>query len=223
MLQSRDQQPVYRKKRRDAAERKKAALKSRAQILGKWLWILFWLDMASIFAELLKNQYVFRITPIFYPAGLILTTACSIACGVILLKLSSVEYRYRTAGICALIVAAAQFLEIFSDKITDGQIIWALFIALPAPIIGMVGTYNEFHAHAAVLTGVSSTLSEKWLVLWKWCLGCTLAMVGSILTFIPFFSTVLLLIASIGVLVVGIVQLVYLYRTAKTFQEYAAK
>ena len=222
ILQSRDKQPGYRLKLQEAAQRKKAAFKSRALILGRWLWVLFWVNVAVTIAALMKNNYALNISPHLYLAGQILSVSCLIACGVIVLKLSLADFRYHTAGICYFVVAAARVLEVFSDEVADGQLIWAIIIAIPAAIIGLVGTYNEFHAHSEVLSGVNNTLSEKWLLLWKWYLGCTIAMVGSTIL-VPFWSTALLLVSSIGVLIIGIIQLVYLYRTANVFRAYSPK
>ena len=65
-------------------------------------------------------------------------------------------------------------------------------------------------------------LAGKWRLLWKWWIGLLLGLFGCI--FLALISAILGLLAiladAIGLLVVGIVKLVYLYRTAKRFREY---
>jgi hypothetical protein len=96
------------------------------------------------------------------------------------------------------------------------------FFTIPAAIIALVGEYNEYMGHSAVLTGVDNELSEKWEVLWKWYIGLFLGMFGCILLMliIPILGAIALIGAAIGLVVVGILKLVYLYRTAKLFREY---
>ena len=72
--------------------------------------------------------------------------------------------------------------------------------------------------------GADNDLSEKWLKLWKWFIRCMLGMIGSVILLLiaPFPGSILLLAASIGLAVVSIAKLVYLYRTAKVFRGYSA-
>ena len=58
--------------------------------------------------------------------------------------------------------------------------------------------------------------------LWKWYIGMTLGLLGSILLMliIPILGLLVALVTAIGTIVVSILKLVYLYRTAKVFREY---
>ena len=73
-----------------------------------------------------------------------------------------------------------------------------------------------------MLAGVDNELSEKWEALWKWNLGLTLGIFGCIflILIIPILAAIALIGTGIGMIVVGILELVYLYRTAKLFREY---
>ena len=77
-------------------------------------------------------------------------------------------------------------------------------------------------AHSAVLSGGDNELSEKWEVLWKLYSGLFLGMLGCIIVMLilPILGAIAILGCAIGTVVVSILKLVYLYRTAKIFREY---
>ena len=153
--------------------------------------------------------------------GQIINAICSLTYGAILLKLGSEEDRYRTAGICALIAGGVSAVVAMITG-TGEEAAWTLLLTLPAAVVAMVGEYNEYMGHSAVLSGVDNELSEKWEVLWKWHIGLFLGMFGCIIVMliIPILGAITILGCAIGTIVVSILKLVYLYRTAKTFQEY---
>ena len=126
-----------------------------------------------------------------------------------------------TAGICALIAGASSALAAIINGGSDGAT-WILIFTIPAAIVGIVGEYNEYMGHSAVLSGVDNELSEKWEVLWKWYIGLFLGMFGCIIVMliIPILGAIAILGCAIGTIVVSILKLVYLYRTAKIFREY---
>ena len=221
-LRSRDSIPDYRIRKIEAEEQRKAAIVKRAPILGKWLWIIFWLIIPSTIGSLMANETTAKILPGLLMPGQIITAICSLTYGAILLKLGSEEDRYRTAGICALIAggvsAAVAIITGTAEEAT-----WTLLFTLSAAVVAMVGEYNEYMAHSAVLSGVDNELSEKWELLWKWYIGLFLGMLGCILLMLiaPVLGAIAILGCAIGTVVVGILKLVYLYRTAKIFREYA--
>lgn len=221
-LQRRDQQPQYRRMKIESEQRQKELLANRALILGKWLWILFWLVVPATIAGIMKTENVMNVSPGIYLTGQILNAVCSIAYGTILLKLSSVEDRYHIAGICTLITAGVSILIAFLFGASKAPT-WSLIITLPAAVVGLIREYNEYNAHSSVLMGADNELSEKWTNLWKWFIRCTLGMIGSVVLVLiaPILGAILLIVASIGTVIVSIAKLVYLYRTAKVFREYS--
>lgn len=219
-LAGRERIPDYRIKKIEAEKQRKAAIARRAPVLGKWLWILFWLIVPNIIAGLMSNETTAELAPALYIPGQILNGACSLAWGLILLKLGTEEDGYRTAGVCSLIAAAASLLTtaISGSQEAAG---WTLIITIPAVVVGLVGEYHEFMAHSAVLTGVDNELAEKWEKLWKWYIIMMLSLLGSILVMLlaPVLGLLVVLAAAIGLIVVEILRLVYLYRTAKVFRK----
>ena len=220
-LRSRDYMANYRLRRIEAEEARKAAIARRAVVLGKWLWILFWLIIPSTIGSIMSNETTAKILPGLLMPGQIINAICSLTYGVILLKLGSEEDRYRTAGICALIAGASSALSAIINGGSDGAT-WILIFTIPAAIVAIVGEHNEYMAHSAVLSAVDNELSEKWEVLWKWYIGLFLGMFGCliIMLIIPILGAIGIIGAAIGTVVVSILKLVYLYRTAKIFREY---
>lgn len=220
-LRSRDSMPDYRIRKIEAEEMRKAAIAKRAPVLGKWLWIIFWLIIPSTIGSLMANESTAKILPGLFMPGQIINAVCSLTYGAILLKLGSEEDRYRTAGICALIAGGVSaVVAIITGSAEEAT--WTLLFTLPAAVVAMVGEYNEYMAHSAVLSGVDNELSEKWEVLWKWYIGLFGVMIGSILVMliIPILGALAILAAAIGTIVVSILKLVYLYHSAKIFREY---
>lgn len=220
-LRSRESMPDHRRRTQEAEAQRRAAISQRAPDLGKWLWVIFWLVIPSAVASVLTNDTVVSMAPALKLPGSILQTACSIAYGVILLKLAVHEDRYRTSGICALVTGACCLLTAVITGAGETPA-WTLLFTLPAAIVALVGEYNEYMAHSGVLTGVDSELSDKWHKLWGWYILFMVALVLSLLLvmIIPILGLLVTLASTIGISVVSILKLVYLYRTAKLFREY---
>ena len=220
-LRSRESMPDYRIRKIEAEEQRKAAIAKRAPVLGKWLWIIFWLVIPSSIGSIMAHETTAKILPGLFMPGQIINAICSLTYGAILLKLGTEEDRYRTAGICALIAGASSALAAMINGGSDGAT-WILIFTIPAAIVAIVGEYNEYMAHSAVLSGVDNELSEKWEVLWKWYIGLFAGIFGSILLMliIPVLGAIAVIGTTIGTVVVSILKLVYLYRTATIFREY---
>ena len=220
-LRSRESMPDYRIRKIESEKMRKAAIAKRAPVLGKWLWIIFWLVIPSSIGSIMAHETTAKILPGLFMPGQIINAICSLIYGAILLKLGSEEDRYRTAGICALIAGASSALAAMINGGSDGAT-WILIFTIPAAIVAIVGEYNEYMAHSAVLSGVDNELSEKWEVLWKWYIGLFLGMFGCIIVMLilPILGAIAILGCAIGTVVVSILKLVYLYRTAKIFREY---
>ena len=136
------------------------------------------------------------------------------------------EEFYKKAGIFVLIAGGISAVDAIATG-TAGAVqapAWTWLLTIPAGIIALIGEYNEYMGHSAVLAGVDNELSEKWVSLWKWYIGLFLGMLGCILVMLilPLLGALALLAAAIGVVVVSIKKLVYLYRTAKFFRNIIA-
>lgn len=224
LLRSRDLQPENRKRKSESEQLRRKIIEDRVPVLRKWLWILFWLTFPAAFAGNMRNDAMLSIFPADYIIFHVLGECCSIAYGAIFLRLSAESDGYKTAGICVLICASARILVACIPNELDALTLEQI-LALPTLIVSLIGTYNAYHAHAAVLTGVDNDLSAKWKMVWKLDIGFTLGMYGCILLVpaLPVLGSIALLITTVGMLITGVLVLVYLYKTARAFREYPVK
>ncbi len=215
----REHQPEYRKKRQELELQQKQADAKRVPILGKWLWLLFWLVVPSTVASLMSNEAVMQAAPGVYMAGQILSAVCSVAYGIFLLKLAPAEEHYSTAGFCALVCAGVSILVAVLSGGAKAPV-WTLLLTIPSAVFGLIGEHSEYTAHAIVLRGFDSELSGKWEFLWKCYIGLTLAMLACVFVvgIAPVLGLIALLVAAIGLVIVRIEKLVYLYKTARIFK-----
>lgn len=213
----RDVMPDYRRRKQEAEADRREMLARKAPFMGKWLWVLFWLWIPSAIIGVLTSDVVVEAFPALATPGVILRLICNAAYGVILLRMSSECERYRLAGIFLIVPAAVNALS----ALVKGPL--ALLILLPAAVLALVGEYQEYTAHGEVLNQINETLSEKWHTLWLWFIGIYIALIGSVLLMLifPGLGLLVALAALIGLIVVSILKLVYLYRSAQEFRRYS--
>lgn len=200
-------------------EARKAELARKAPFFGKWLWILFWMVIPGTVASLLSMDAIADRAPGVYLFGEYLGVVCSLLYGLILLRMVKENESYRTAGILRLVTAGVNLLlALVAGNSTGAN--WTLLISLPGAVVGLVATYQEYMAHADVAQPVDAGLAEKWRRLWKWYVGCLIATIASVLVVMifPLLGLLVMLAGSIGVLVVDIISLVYIYQMAQTFR-----
>lgn len=214
----RDRAPEERIRRAEAADQRRRELDRRAPLLGKWLWVLFWLFIPNEIGTLMSSDRVMAAFPLMGMAGELLLLLCGLAYAVILWRLRKTGERYCTAAVCQGISAvAAVCLAAVDARDTEGGL--TFLVTLPVLTAALLATYQEFNAHAEVLDGVDDTLAEKWRKLWKWHIGLLIGVFACILI-AGLLGAVVMLAGAIGVAVVSVLKLVYLYRTAKLFREY---
>ena len=219
-LRGKDRMPEYRLKAIEAEWIRAAALAKRAPIFGRWLWALFWLivpNAVAVFAATIGTKASIPALSIF---GQVLNAICTLASGAILIRLSFEEERYRTAGICVLlssVIGAVQYIPGIS-----GILAWILLLSIASGVISIYGISKEVAAHSAVVVDLDSELAEKWSKFFVRFLQLSAATVGSALLMLifPSIGALCTIAVSIGLLVIGALKLVYLYRTARLFRKY---
>ncbi len=212
--------PQIRLAQREKEKKTRDSELQESVFLEKWLWILFLLIIPSTVASLLKLDISGDGGSWMASAGQALEWISALAYGIILIRLSKVGGRYRTAGICTVISAVLLIItEAASAKVLQEDLELAAMI--PSAIIALAGTYYEFTAHSQVAGKAGSKLSEKWQSLWVWYIGLNLGLFfGSfILLFLGVLGIIIFMGLAIGVIAVSIVKLVYLYRMAKFFRK----
>ena len=195
-----------------------------AAVLAGRLKVLLWLVVPGTIAGFLSDEALAAHWPDLASLGEILGILCSVVYGLLLLSLAKVNGGYRAAGACTLfVVAAGVIVQVLTESgdpyMKDGG---ALMVALLSGVAALVGEYTECTSHAEALEPVDLELSEKWRRLWKWYIGTYLGSVGSIVVVMIFgpLGLLVMLASIIGMMVVAILKLVYLWRTARTFREY---
>ncbi len=212
MYKGKDTAPQFRVAKKKAELEHQEFLKQRGAFLSKWIWVLFWLFIPTNIASVMI-QWV----PALEVPGYILDFGCSVVYGVILLKIASQEAGYRWAGVLVLVTSV---LDTGIQFIPYEGLIVAVTVA--SAVLSIFSCYYEFNAHADVLEGLDNDLSEQWRKLWKWMMGAVIAMVIGVIFAVVILGLLVMAAAAIAILVISILKLVYLYRTAQNFQDVAA-
>lgn len=197
-----------------------AIKKEHAAILGKWLWILFWLIIPTVIVGILGNESIVGQDSPVYRFGTMLSVVVGIVYGVVLLQMKGVEEKYRLAGLLSI---ASVVLSILLEIIHFEHPILVLLTGVPAIALSLAAKYYEFYGHVAVLQDFDPEFSQKWKILWKWNCIIVVGMIVSTLLalFVLFLAALLILAFAIAAVFIAIVELVYLYQMAKLFQQYA--
>ena len=200
-----------------------------AAALAGRLKVLFWLVVPGTIAGFLSDEALSTHWPDLASLGEILGILCSVVYGLLLLSLAKVNGGYRAAGACTLfVVAAGVIVQVLGGSGGPHNVerSIALILTFLSGVAALVGECAECTSHAEVLEPVDIALSQRWRRLMKWYIGLYLVtFVCGIVLFIrpSFWEEVLVLVmtaATVGSLVVAILKLVYLWRTARTFREY---
>ena len=157
--QQKDQMPQIRIAEAAAKEEKEVQKREKAKVLGKWLWILFWLLIASLITGLLSQDSLSQVSPRIYFIGTVSGIAIKVIYCLILLQLRHVEEKYGKAGICSIISA---LLAVVVLLVVENSIALALIMLLVATAIGLAVDYFFFYGNAAVLEDFDLEFSEKW-------------------------------------------------------------
>lgn len=199
----------------------------KAGLMGKWVTVLFWLQIVSIVGGVLSSDFLEGV-PVIYFLGLLITYGVMIANSVILIRLKEVEDWFGKAGVCYLVSGCSGI--IIAVFLLGGAGVLATLFSLAMTIVALRGNYDECTGYEVSLQDVDKTLSEAWATQWKLELICILSTVG--VTILGIIGTaiagmafllimiILLLIVAIATLVIAIRRLVYIYRTAECFRNY---
>lgn len=210
--------PKQRIERRIELQKEQEIIARRAPLLGKWLWILFWLVVPSEISGIMTMDKVVEAFPLLRVPGLVLGITCSLVYSLILLRISSEHESYRLAGSIGI---GSTLLEVFMLVLgSTGGLVF--LISLIKIVVGFLMTYHEYKAHGESVYPVDAELSECWEKLWKWKIYSIAGLGGSVfLVIISRFLGVVLLFASIiFVLVISVFKLIYLYQTAQAFRNW---
>lgn len=198
----------------------------KARLLGKWVKVLFWLQIIAIVGNFLESDFLEKLPSVVNLTGKVISYGVIIAQSVILIRLKEVEDWFSKAGTCFLISGFSGFVVVLLALGGAGVLSILLLIAMA--IVELRGLYDEYTGFEIVLRDVDDELSEKWPLQWK--LELILVIVtasGMILMFLPgifmILSVLALLVAVVGAFVLGIRRMSLMYRTAECFRRYVSE
>lgn len=205
-------------------KKKKLERVKNAPLLGKWIKVLFWLQVLAIVGNVLESDFLKGLPPVVYLAGIVIGYGVVIAESVILIRLKKIEDWFFKAGICFLISGFSGFVTVLL-LILEIEVFASLFLNAVA-IVELVGLYEVYTGFEIVLKNVDDELSEQWPLQWKWEFRCVIVTVVAMFFadfpgFLGIVAVIALLIAGIGGIILGIRRMVNMYRTAECFRAYA--
>ena len=203
----------------EKAPRYSEAIVSRAPLMAKWLMTMFWMNIAQIIINFIKIESSVVYTTIQN----ILIAICSLVICLSLFKMRGEDERYGRAALFQLIPLV---INLVPTLVMDSYntLVWlSVLVSLIAAVLTLLATYNEFHAHSCIVGGLDSELGDRWQKLWVWqIIGIAGTFVSLLLTVLAAgLGAVLVLIVAIYVLVIQIIYLVTLYRSAKAYRAVA--
>lgn len=198
------------------------AVQERARVFGKWLWIYFWVMMASFVPGIINflEEQLQTGTII----GTVIGWGCSAFTIYVTFRLGTVQDRMRTSAILTAVALAGEIVMQFVNSETVSML-WAI----PGIVIGLVSTYQFMYGCGDALAGVDNEQSNKWYKLWKWyvwllvggLLGMILLLVLAAMlqsSLLSILSAISIVVWAVFVVVWAVKQYVYIYRTAKIFR-----
>lgn len=214
------QAPEHRLKAQKAKLQEQEEIRTRTAGLHRVFYLLFWLVFPGVVGSLLMEDFLANPYPILGTVGVYITFLSGLAYGIVLLSQYRRQREYLIAGVLSVVASILRFASNMKAP-PQGEFNYATVIGLAAGVIQLVAIYKEFNAHSEVLVGVDE-LSDKWLKLWRWFIGTYCAVLGSILVILisPLLGLLVTLAGAVGMTVVEIVKLVYLYHSAQACQEY---
>lgn len=214
IVQRKDDMQEHRAQKQLELEQKKKDVVRKAPFMAKWLTALFWLLIAVNIIALTDLSVIKDISPVVSWYGERVLYICAFVEGVILLILSKEENRYQIAGFCTVAISVISFLMLVLPVNEN------ILLQLGPGIISIIGMYYLYTGHSHVVRDANAELANQWTKLWKWTM---IGLGGASVSILALFISSV--IALLGILVFGIIlvgtavlQLVYLYRMAKLFQ-----
>lgn len=209
--------PQQRIDRRREEEEKQALIARRAPFLGKWLWVLFWVTIASHVLNFLSDNTIISLFSALEMPVLVGIYICRLFIVYILFVISKEHYFYKSAaiftGVCLVISMLFEFLP-------EDQIWLLLLSAIIQSIIALVAEYYEYKANAEVILVVEGRLFGQWDNYWNWNIYSSIGIVASLVLVLLFTSlgSLLMLASSVGIVVARVKKIICMYRSAEAFR-----
>ena len=186
-----------------------------SEISGKWYQSLFWLLIICTVARTISNG---EGDGMLYTLLWFVNVLATAVYGAVLLKMEHFSAHFRMAGLCKAASASVGIVSSAASYFLDGSLLVTLIIlvVIVSAVVDIAGEYQEFAGHSEFARDRDVILSEKWLRLRQWYVGMlagfAVGTVCSALLFLP--GVIAMLACGIGLVVVSILKIVYVYRMA---------
>lgn len=210
--------PKYRLEKAEEERIREERYRSLREIVLKYLRPLFVISLITEILSLLPTGTdVIEKTPAMrFPIAAVLLVL-RLALGIILVKLGSVNDRYKKAGALTVIYAfASAVITMFrTPQTSDSMSVLALIIS----VIVYISIYLEYTAHSDIFAGVDDSLGEKWTNLFKWKIAATLTTAAApiLVLFASVLGAIVTLLALLAAVVTDVLYFVYLNSTIRDF------
>ncbi len=220
LLRSRYRMPEFRRKKQVAEAEYKEEIAQRAPFFGKWLWVLFWAFLMAEFAAFLSWD-AFASVRFLSVTAQVIGVLAAVARTWTLVVMGNEEGAYRRAAVFVLLGYVLEHIDTYSRS-AFSEVGFGIHVTFLAATISFLGHYNTYLGHINVLSGINNDLADCWSILFKCHIGLIcVVVVGILLLFVSLpLSAVVTMIASIGILVIGVINLVFLFQTAKACRDY---
>jgi len=209
--------PNQRMERRQEEKEKHALLERRAPFLGKWLWNLFWISIASVVLNFLTGDTVVALVPALKMPAQTCSYICQIAAICILFIVSKEHHFYKNAALLSSVCVAINIPAIF---ISEEQLWLLLLIGLFQIGMALMADYYEYKANAEVVLAVDGRISEQWDNFWNWMFYSSIGLAVSmfLIFLLPTIGALTTLVSSVAIIVARIKKLICLYHSAEVFR-----
>ena len=209
-------EPMFYEPNVEETPRYSEAVVRRAPLMAKWLRVMFWANIAHTIINFIKIES----SVVYATIQNILIAVCVLLICLSLFKMRVEDARYGRAALFQLIPLVFNLIPTLVMDSYDTMVWLSILVALISAVLSLLATYYEFHAHSCIVGGLDCDLGDRWQKLWVW------QIIGIAGTFVALFLTVLaaglgavlVLIVAIYVLVIQIIYLVTLYRSAKAYR-----
>lgn len=216
-----DKIPLTRVEERKREEARLARINAVAPYGAKWFLVMFWLAIVLEVCGIFTSIELFSKFEILVNSAKITETVFVLGYGAVMLRLSKFESRFTAAGVLTIITGLISLLMWYLEKMVVLEN-WAPILILPASILGLISTYNEYTACADIVYTTSNDCYMNWLLLRKLYFGAMIGYIACIVLLIiaPVIGLIGLVVCSVIIIVMRVRRLVDLRRTMLAFRYY---
>ena len=217
-----EQLPEYRLERQKREQAMLSRLERQIPLLAKCFTALFWLMIAANVPSLMSSNFTATM-PGLQRAGTIAEMLMLLCVVAIYFLLGKIKLRYRKAALFMGLAVVAEFATAMTTG--NSTLAWVQLLKIPTIVLSLLARFHLCNANSEALVFVDYALSEKWMQVWKWYIRCYGAMIAMIFVtlLLPVLGLLLVGLLGIGMGVLAVLELVYLYRMSSCFRDYARK